>query len=113
MPTHHGNTGNGNSDRTKLIAVRKREGCPNKSRAERTAFLLLPMNEEAQRILKRLQKASGTGKALAVGVFRLKEGVGLMIKINVNFGLHKGGVLELNQAERNHKKGVVVELNPS
>ena len=38
MPTHHGNTENGNSDKIKLIAVRKREGCPNTSCAERTAF---------------------------------------------------------------------------
>ena len=33
--------------------------------------------------------------------------------INVNFGLQKGVVLELNQPERNNTKGVVLELNPS
>ena len=33
--------------------------------------------------------------------------------INVGFGLQMRVVLELNQPERNNKKGVVLELNPS
>ena len=32
---------------------------------------------------------------------------------NVGFGLQTGVVSELNQPERNNRKGVVLELNPS